>query len=65
MEIIKNYVPPEKTNVDRIREERDLIDKVTDIAEGVLKFVEEKEDDNGNIIRMTIEVPFDPPEDDD
>ena len=65
MSDIKQYIPPEKTEIERVAEAQELQDTLNDIAEGVLRFVQDTTDEDGNNFQVTVELEYDPPSKDD
>ena len=62
---VKPYIPPEKTEIERVADARELQDTLTDIGEGVLRFVQDTTDEDGNNYQVTVELEYDPPSNDD
>ena len=62
---VKPYIPQEKTEIERVADARELQDTLTDIGEGVLRFVQDTTDEDGNNYQVTVELEYDPPSKDD
>ena len=53
---VKPYIPQEKTEIERVADARELNDTLTDIGEGVLRFVQDTTDEDGNNYQVTVEL---------
>ena len=62
---VKPYIPPEKTEIERVADAQNLQDTLNNIGEGVLRFVQDTTDEDGYNYQVTVELEYDPPSKDD
>ena len=62
---VKPYIPPEKTEIERVADARELQDTLNGIGEGVLRFIQDATHEEGNNYQIIVELEYDPPSKDD